>query len=75
MLMAPARVDRVATVGFRLDSGDSANSRRRLRRLEEEAKEVLAAMGMPVEEARIDRLGDMRCVGQGSEVTPWPAGA
>ena len=75
LLVAPARVDRVTTVGFRLDTGDLGEFEAAFRRLEDKAKEVLAAMGMPVEQARIDRLGDGRCVGQGFDlVTPLPPG-
>ncbi len=68
LLVAPARVDRVATVGFRLDGGDLGAFEAAFRRLEDEAKEVIDAIGLPPESARIDRLGDGRCVGQGFDL-------
>jgi N-methylhydantoinase A len=75
LLVAPARVDRVATIGFRLDTGPLAEFETAFRRLEEEAREVLAATGLPLDTARIDRLGDGRCLGQGFDlVTPLPPG-
>jgi N-methylhydantoinase A len=73
--VAPARVDRVATVGFRLDSGEFAAFEAAFRRLEDEAKDVVAATGLPLAEARVERLGDGRCVGQGFDlVVPLPPG-
>jgi N-methylhydantoinase A len=68
LLVAPARVDRVATVGFRLDTGDLAELERAFQTLEDEARRVVAATGLPVEAARIERLGDGRCVGQGFDL-------
>jgi N-methylhydantoinase A len=75
LLVAPARVDRVATVGFRLDTGSLADFEAAFRKLEAEAGAVIAATGLPLDGARIDRLGDGRCVGQGFDlVTPLPPG-
>jgi len=75
LLVAPARVDRVATVGFRLDSGTLAEFEAAFRTLEEEARAVVTATGLPLECARIARLGDGRCVGQGFDlVTLLPPG-
>ena len=75
LLVAPARVDRVATVGFRLDTGALAEFEGAFRQLEAEARAVVAATGLPLDGARIDRLGDGRCVGQGFDlVTPLPPG-
>src|SRR6185437_10483700 len=68
LLVAPARVGRVATVGFRLDSGDLGAFERAFQELEREAKRVVAATGLPVEAAVIERLGDGRCVGQGFDL-------
>jgi N-methylhydantoinase A len=68
LLVAPARVDRVTTVGFRLDTGDLADFEAAFRRLEEEAREVVAATGLPLAAARVERLGDGRCVGQGFDL-------
>ena len=75
LLVAPARVDRVTTVGFRLDGGELADFEAAFRRLEEEAREVVAATGLPLSDARVERLGDGRCVGQGFDlVVPLPDG-
>jgi N-methylhydantoinase A len=68
LLVAPARVDRVATVGFRLDTGDLMEFEQAFQELESEAKRVVAATGLPVEAARTERLGDGRCVGQGFDL-------
>jgi N-methylhydantoinase A len=75
LLVAPARVDRVTTVGFRLDTGDLADFEAAFRRLEEEAREVVAATGLPLAAVRVERLGDGRCVGQGFDlVVALPGG-
>ena len=68
LLVAPARVDRVTTVGFRLDTGDLAEFEPAFAELENEARGVVAATGLPLDGARIDRLGDGRCVGQGFDL-------
>ena len=70
MLMAPARVDRVA-------SFTAAAGRRRLRRppktmfaaLEKESLDVLRLTGADIEGRTVRRLADMRYIGQGSEIT------
>ena len=70
MLMAPARVDRVA-------SFNAAAGRRRLRRgrarsspaLEKESLDVLRLTGADIERRTVRRLADMRYIGQGSEIT------
>ena len=46
LLAAPARVDRVATVGIRLDRDDPAVLEAAFRRLEDEARAVLADSGL-----------------------------
>jgi N-methylhydantoinase A len=75
LLVAPARVDRVTTVGFRLDSDPLAGFEAAFRRLEDEARAVVAATGLPLLGLRVDRLGDGRCVGQGFDlVVPLPPG-
>ena len=75
LLVAPARVDRVATIGFRLDSDPLGGFEAAFRQLEDEAREVVAATGLPLDGVRIDRLGDGRCVGQGFDlVVPLPPG-
>src|SRR5262249_38633291 len=68
LLVAPARVDRVATVGFRLDTGTLADFESAFRGLEEEARAVVAATGLPLAAAKVERLGDGRCVGQGFDL-------
>jgi len=75
LLVAPARVDRVTTIGFRLDSDPLAGFEAAFRRLEDEACAVVAATGLPLAGLRVDRLGDGRCVGQGFDlVVPLPPG-
>ena len=75
LLVAPARVDRVTTIGFRLDSDPLAGFEAAFRQLEDEARAVVAATGLPLAGLRVDRLGDGRCVGQGFDlVVPLPPG-
>jgi N-methylhydantoinase A len=69
MLMAPARVDRVAHYGARLDAADPAEMRRILGTLETESLEVLRGTGAEIAARTATRLADMRYVGQGSELT------
>ncbi|HEX6442147.1 MAG TPA: hydantoinase/oxoprolinase family protein [Stellaceae bacterium] len=68
LLVAPARVDRVTTVGFRLDTGALDDFETAFRRLEDEVREVVVATGLPRSDARVERLGDGRCVGQGFDL-------
>ena len=75
LLVAPARVDRVTTIGFRLDSDPLDGFEAAFRQLEDEARAVVGATGLPLAALRIDRLGDGRCVGQGFDlVAPLPPG-
>jgi N-methylhydantoinase A len=75
LLVAPARVDRVTTIGFRLDSDPLTGFEAAFRQLEDEARVVVAATGLPLAGLRVDRLGDGRCVGQGFDlVVPLPPG-
>jgi N-methylhydantoinase A len=75
LLVAPARVDRVTTIGFRLDSDPLDAFEAVFRQLEDEAREVVAATGLALAGLRVDRLGDGRCVGQGFDlVVPLPPG-
>lgn len=75
LLVAPARVDRVTTIGFRLESDPLAGFEAAFRQLEDEARAVAAATGLPLAGLRVDRLGDGRCVGQGFDlVVPLPPG-
>ena len=68
LLVAPARVDRVATVGIRLDEGNVAALEAAFRRLEDEARAVMADTGLKLESATIQRLADGRFLGQGFDL-------
>ena len=68
LLVAPARVDRVATVGIRLDQGSVAELESAFRRLEDEARAVMADTGLKLEHAAIRRLADGRFMGQGFDL-------
>ena len=68
LLVAPARVDRVATVGIRLDEGSVGELEAAFRRLEDEARAVMADTGLPLERATIQRLADGRFLGQGFDL-------
>jgi N-methylhydantoinase A len=68
LLVAPARVDRVATVGIRLDRGSVAELETAFRRLEEDALAVLADTGIALDRARVGRLADGRFLGQGFDL-------
>ncbi|MGH7385117.1 MAG: hydantoinase/oxoprolinase family protein, partial [Candidatus Rokuibacteriota bacterium] len=75
LLVAPARVDRVATVGIRLDQGSIATLESAFARLEDEARAVMAETGLKLETATVQRLADGRFLGQGFDlVVPLPAG-
>jgi N-methylhydantoinase A len=65
LLVAPARVDRVATVGVRLDTGGIASLEAAFGRLEAEARAVMADTGLKLESATVKRLADGRFLGQG----------
>jgi N-methylhydantoinase A len=68
LLVAPARVDRVATVGVRLDRDDLGALERAFRALEDEARAVMGDTGLKLETARFQRLADGRFVGQGFDL-------
>jgi N-methylhydantoinase A len=68
LLMAPARVDRVATVGIRLDRGRVADLEGAFRRLEADARAVIADSGLALETARVQRMADGRFLGQGFDL-------
>lgn len=68
LLMAPARVDRVATIAQRVAKLDWAQFERSFVALEREACAVIAETGIDPERATIERLADMRYVGQGFEL-------
>ena len=75
LLVAPARVDRVATIAREM--GDIAwdGLEAVFSRLESEARRVVAETGLDGAGARVQRLADIRYVGQASElVVELPAG-
>jgi N-methylhydantoinase A len=75
LLVAPARVDRVATVGLRLDRDSPAMLETAFRKLEDEARAVMADTGLELESATVRRLADGRFLGQGFDlVVDLPAG-
>ena len=68
LLVAPARVDRVTTVGVRLDRDSVADLEAAFRRLEAEARAVMADTGLKLEAATVRRLADGRFLGQGFDL-------
>jgi N-methylhydantoinase A len=75
LLLAPARVDRVATVGVRLDDGHMATLEAAFQKLEDEARAVMADTRLELETATIQRLADGRFLGQGFDlVVALPSG-
>jgi N-methylhydantoinase A len=75
LLVAPARVDRVATVGIRLDQGSIAALEAAFARLEAEARAVMAETGLKLASTTVQRLADGRFLGQGFDlVVPLPPG-
>src|SRR2546428_6629513 len=76
LLVAPARVDRVATVGMRLDQGSVAHLEAAYNRLEDEARTVVADTGLQPGNSSGRRVPHRRvpCPGCGL-VAPAPAGA
>ena len=68
LLLAPARVDRVATVGLRLDRDPVGALEAAFRKLEDEARAVMADTGLPLETATVRRLADGRFLGQGFDL-------
>src|SRR5215475_1100696 len=69
MLMAPARVDRVASFGQSLSGADFTVADRVFAELEKEALDVLRLTGGDIAARTTSRLADMRYIGQGSEIT------
>ena len=75
LLIAPARVDRVATVAREMDQVAWPDLEATFARLEADARAVLAATLPDGAAPAIARLADIRYVGQASElVVPLPAG-
>jgi N-methylhydantoinase A len=69
MLMAPARVDRVAALNVTLAQADWSAIAARFAALEAEARAAAAATGADMTRVDARRLADMRYAGQGSEIT------
>ncbi len=69
MLMAPARVDRVASFTQPLTNADFTVAGRIFAELEKEALDVLRLTGGDIAARTTSRLADMRYIGQGSEIT------
>src|SRR5262249_46606286 len=65
---ARARGDRVGRVGIRLDQGSVAELEAAFRRLEDEARAVMADTGLKLENASVRRLADGRFLGQGFDL-------
>jgi N-methylhydantoinase A len=75
LLIAPARVDRVATIASRIDHVVWRELEATFARLEADARTVLAATVPDRRSAIIARFADIRYVGQASElVVPLPDG-
>jgi N-methylhydantoinase A len=68
LLIAPARVDRVATIAQNMADLDWANLETTFRTLEGSARHVLDETALPGADAAIQRLADIRYVGQASEL-------
>jgi len=68
LLLAPARVDRVATVGLRLDRDPVAALEAAFRALEDEARAVMADTGLKLQTATVRRFADGRFLGQGFDL-------
>jgi N-methylhydantoinase A len=69
LLVAPVRVDRVATVGFRLSEAGPAELEAHFHALELEARTVIEQSGLHLPAIAVERHVDGRFVGQGFELT------
>jgi N-methylhydantoinase A len=75
LLMAPARIDRVATIARTLSAIDVARLERAFRNLERDAQAVIDATTVKKAKVSVARAADLRFVGQGFElVTKLPRG-
>lgn len=68
MLAAPPRVDRVASIGRRLDDCTAVELDEAFGKLEREAHAVLAGGGWTHDALNAARMVDARCVGQGAHM-------
>ena len=79
MLSAPPRVDRVITLGRRLDTMSATALEGVFSDLEDQSRQILRDGGWGEMPVVVDRIVDARCVGQGSFMpvtlarSPWPA--
>ncbi|HEY8610714.1 MAG TPA: hydantoinase/oxoprolinase family protein [Roseomonas sp.] len=69
MLMAPARIDRVASCNVPLATADWAGITATFEALERDALAIVEGTGADLSRGSVRRLADMRYVGQGSEIT------
>jgi N-methylhydantoinase A len=78
LLMAPTRIDRVATLNRVLEETEAAQIEAVFAGIEREAREVIAATGIDPTTTTSTRLADMRYAGQGYELVvelpPGPYG-
>ena len=75
LLIAPARVDKATTRIGRLDAMDWAALEQAFRQLEAQALALVGQTGLAPDQATLERLADLRYVGQGFDsVVPLPAG-
>lgn len=68
LVLAPARVDRVAFVALKLAPGASATLEERFGCLEAEARDDVKAMELAADKVRTSRFADMRYSGQGFDL-------
>ena len=68
LLLAPARVDRMSTLATPLDDANWSDIEATYVALEEDARNVIGDTGLAPEMARIERLADMRFIGQAFEI-------
>jgi N-methylhydantoinase A len=69
LLVAPVRVDRVATIGFRLSEAEPAELEAQFQALEREAGTVIEQSGLHLGTVAVERHVDGRFVGQGFQLT------
>ncbi len=68
LLLAPARVDRTAAFAASLEEIDWKALESQFVRLEDDARQVIADTGIDAHKAGVQRLADLRNVGQGFEL-------
>ena len=69
MLMAPARIDRVASFNIPLAGADLTAAQTLFAALEADGMAIIKETGADMASARVRRLADMRYIGQGFEIT------